>query len=142
MESKLLQEIQRYDSVRNVGYQHISCFNRDEVIVGSMVRSSMTIQQNEINGPYGISNESYMAERSGELKKSLLKTLSEIETGHMITECTSALYVTNIAGAYEVLKGLRRGLGTKAARRIVDKVYYQGAFDDILMVTKYMTGRK
>ena len=38
-------------------------------------------------------------------------------------------------------KGLKRGLGTKPARRIIDNVYYKGAFDDVNVIIKYLKER-
>jgi len=141
MESKLLTEIQRYDSVRNVGYQYLSCFNRDVEPTGNMVHMSNAISMTN-DYIQNLSNPNIFENKSMYMKSSLLDTVSNMTTNHMVTENTSVLYVCNLPAMYEILKGLRRGLGTKSARKLLDKTFYKGAFDDILEVTKYTKGKK
>ena len=138
MKSILLENIERLDTVKNIGYKHISVFDPNLTINGSMVFASSNLPYNATNI---INNRDLMYERSEDMKDRLLTTIREQELAPLITETFSMLYVTNIMGIYEMVKGLKRGLGTKPARRIIDNVYYKGAFDDINAVVKYLKER-
>ena len=139
MQSVLLEQIKRLDTVFNIGYRYMSVFNPILEPKGSMVFATNSLPL--AAGPI-ISDPYLMEKRRSEMVDRLMIAMKEQELDPLINETFSMLYTTNLMGIYEMVKGLKRGLGVKPARRIIDKVYYKGAYDDINAIVKYIKERE